>query len=312
MSTSSIHSVVIIGSGPAGLTAALYTGRAFLKPIVLEGNTPGGQLMGTTAVENWPGTQSIMGPQLMLNMREHAKHFDAQILSESATKIDVSTRPFTVTTSRGKELKTHTIIIATGASPNKLGCPGETEYWGKGVTVCAVCDGAFYPGEKALIVGGGDTAMEDASFMTKFTNDITIVHILDKLTASPAMQQRVLNNPSIKIIYNSSVSTIEGNGSHVTGVTIENKKTGIQEHRATDVVFLAIGQKPNTTLFKGQVELDALGYIELKDHAKTSVEGVFVAGDVADYRYRQAIVSAGSGCRAALDCQRYLEAKNLI
>lgn len=312
MNTSSIHAVVIIGSGPAGLTAALYTGRAFLKPIVLEGAQPGGQLMGTTAVENWPGTQSIMGPQLMMDMREHARHFDAQILSESATKIDVSTRPFTVTTSRGKELKTHTIIVATGASPNKLGCPGEADYWGKGVTVCAVCDGAFYPGKKAIIVGGGDTAMEDASFMTKFTNDITIVHILDKLTASPAMQQRVLNNPNIKIIYNSSISSIEGNGAHVTGVTIENKKTGVKEHKAADVLFLAIGQKPNTALFKDQLELDALGYIELKDHTKTSVEGVFVAGDVADYRYRQAIVSAGSGCRAALDCQRYLEAKNLI
>ena len=312
MSTSSVHSVVIIGSGPAGLTAALYTGRAFLKPVVLEGPTPGGQLMGTTAVENWPGTQTIMGPQLMMDMREHARHFGAQMLSETATKIDVSTRPFTVTTSRGKELKTHSIIIATGASPNGLGCPGEAEYWGKGVTVCAVCDGAFYPGKKALIVGGGDTAMEDASFMTKFTNDITIVHILDKLTASPAMQQRVLHNPSINIIYNSSISDIHGNGSHVTGVTIEHKKTGEKDQKDADVIFLAIGQKPNTALFKDHLELDHLGYIKLKEHTKTSVEGVFIAGDVSDYQYRQAIVSAGSGCRAALDCQRYLEAKNLI
>lgn len=312
MTTDNVYSVIIIGSGPAGLTAAMYTGRAFINPLIIEGAQPGGQLMGTTFIENWPGTKSIMGPRLMMDMRDHATHFGAQFLHESVTKVDFSKRPFSLTTSKNKELKAHSVIVATGASPNKLGCPGESEYWGKGVTTCAVCDGAFYPEKKALIIGGGDTAMEDASFMTKFTDDITIVHILDKLTASPAMQQRVLNNPKIKIIYNSTVSLMEGNGTHVTSVTIENKKTGAKEKLAVDVVFLAIGQKPNTAIFKDQLELDRMGYIKLTDSTKTSVEGVFVAGDAADYRYRQAIVSSGSGCMAALDCQRYLEAKNLI
>lgn len=312
MNTDTIYSVIIIGSGPAGLTAALYTGRAFVNPLIIEGSQPGGQLMGTTFIENWPGTKTIMGPKLMMDMKEHAAHFGAQFLQESVATVNFTQHPFSITTSKNKELKAHSVIIATGASPNKLGCPGESEYWGKGVTVCAVCDGAFYPGKKALIIGGGDTAMEDASFMTKFTDDITIVHILDKLTASPAMQQRVLNNPHIKIIYNSTVTLMEGNGTHITSVTIENKKTGEKDKIAMDVVFLAIGQRPNTALFKDQLELDPMGYIKIKNHTNTSVDGVFVAGDVADYRYRQAIVSAGSGCMAALDCQRYLEVKNLI
>lgn len=312
MNTQIVHPVVIIGSGPAGLTAALYTARAFLQPIVLEGPKPGGQLMGTTAIENWPGTKTIMGPRLMMDMREHALHFGAQMISESASIVDITQRPFTVTTSTNKVFQAHSIIIATGASPNVLGCPGEKEYWGKGIATCAVCDGAFYPDQKVVVVGGGDTAMEHASFLTKFTKHITVVHILDKLTASPAMQQRVLNNPDIKVIYNSTVSLIEGNGQHVTKITIENKKTGAQEILDTAAVFLAIGQKPNSTLFKGQLEMDQLGYIKHEIGTKTSVEGVFVAGDLADYHYKQAIVSAGSGCMAALDCQRYLEAKNLI
>lgn len=307
-----IHSVVIIGSGPAGLTAALYTGRAFLQPLVLEGPKPGGQLVGTTTVENWPGTQSIMGPRLMMDMRDHAQHFGAQFLSESAVSVDLSQHPFTITTSKDKKLKTNSIIIATGASSNTLGCPGEKEYWGKGVATCAVCDGAFYPNKKAIIVGGGDTAMEHASFMTKFTHDITVVHILDKLTASPAMQKRILDNPSINVLYNSTISSIDGDGQHVKSVTIENKKTGQKTTVDADVLFLAIGQKPNSSIFKGQLAMDQLGYITHETKTQSSVEGVFVAGDLADYYYKQAIVSAGSGCMAALDCQRYLEAKNLI
>ena len=307
MSTNTIHNVIIIGSGPAGLSAGIYTSRAFLKPLLIEGTAPGGQLMGTTAVENWPGNTSVMGPQLMMNMREHARHFGTTFMTGTVTGVDFSQRPFTIETAKHGALKTHSVIIATGASPNKLGCPGESEYWGKGVTVCAVCDGAFYPNKKVVIIGGGDTAMEDASFMHKYTKGITIVHILDKLTASPAMQQRVLENPDIKIIYSHTVTEIKGNGTHVTQVTITDQKTGTITTLDTDVVFLAIGQKPNTGIFKGQLELDKMGYISLNGGTKTSVEGVFAAGDVTDYLYRQAIVSAGSGCMAALDTQRYLE-----
>lgn len=312
MNTNDIHNIIIIGSGPAGLTAGIYAARAFLKPVVIEGPSPGGQLMGTTAVENWPGEKSIMGPKLMMNMKEHAQQFGTAFLSETITSVNFSKTPFTVTTNKNIDLKGHSIIIAAGASPNKLGCPGEEEHWGKGVTTCAVCDGAFYPDKKVIIVGGGDTAMEDASFMTKYTKDITIVHILDKLTASPAMQKRVLNNPTIKIIYSNTVTAIKGNGTSISEIEITNQKTKEKQILPADVVFLAIGQKPNTAIFKDQLKMDEQGYLELKEKTKSSVEGVFIAGDIADYRYKQAIVSAGSGCMAALDAQRYLEAKDLL
>ncbi len=303
-----IENVIIIGAGPAGLTAALYTSRAFLNPLVIEGKHPGGQLMGTTAVENWPGTQSILGPQLMMNMHEHAAHFGTRFMGDSVISVDFSKKPLAVTTKRNGTLYAHAVIIATGAVPNCLQCPGEDDYWGRGVTTCAVCDGALYPHKKIIIVGGGDTAMEDASFMTKFTNDITIVHILDHFTASPIMQQRVLNNPTINIIYSSTVSAIEGDGTHVTGVTVTNQITGISSHLEADVVFLAIGQKPSTALFKDFIELDPFGYIVTKSGTTaTSCEGVFCAGDAVDFKYKQAIVSAGQGCKAAIDVQRYLE-----
>jgi thioredoxin reductase (NADPH) len=302
-----IHNVIIIGSGPAGLTAGIYTARAFLKPLLFEGSAPGGQLMGTTAVENWPGNKSIMGPQLVMNMRDQAQHLGTTIISEQVTDVDFSQKPFTITTNNQTIYKAHSVIIATGASANKLGCPGEQDYWGKGVTVCAVCDGAFYPNKKVVIVGGGDTAMEDASFMTKYTNDITIVHIFDKLTASAIMQQRVLTNPNIKILYGHTVTEIVGNNNHVTHVVVTNKKTEQSTTLDVDVLFLAIGQKPKTELFKEQLELDKMGYIITKNGTLTSVAGVFAAGDVVDFKYRQAIVSAGNGCMAALDCQRFLE-----
>ncbi|MFT6765788.1 MAG: thioredoxin reductase (NADPH) [Alteromonas naphthalenivorans] len=311
MSTNEIYSLIIIGSGPAGLTAATYAARAFLKPLVIEGPNPGGQLMGTTTVENWPGEKSIMGPKLMMNMKEHATHFGTQFISASVTNVDFSQKPFTITTKK-ETLKAKAVVIAAGASPNKLGCPGEEEYWGKGVTTCAVCDGAFYPEKEVVIVGGGDTAMEDASFMTKYTDKITIVHILDKLTASPAMQKRVLDDPKIKIIYSSTVTKILGDGSHINEIEITNQETQAKKILKTNVVFLAIGQKPNTKIFKDQLNMDKMGYLELKDKTKSSVEGVFIAGDIADYRYKQAIVSAGSGCMAALDAQRYLELNRLI
>jgi len=311
-SNSSIHKLIIIGSGPAGLTAAIYAARANLKPIIIEGDSPGGQLMGTSYVENWPGEKSILGPKLMMNMKEHAKQFNTQFISENIVQVDFSQRPFTLITDSKTELKAHSVIIATGAVPNRLGCPGEDMYWGSGVTTCAVCDGAFYPDKQVMVVGGGDTAMEDASFLKKFTKKITIVQILDKLTASHAMQQRVINDPDITILYNSTLDEIQGNGKHVTSATILDKTTNKITTVPVDGIFIAIGLKPNTTPFKDHLVLNPGGYIKVTDNTKTSVEGVFAAGDVFDYRYRQAVTSAGSGCMAALDAERYLANLNLV
>ena len=306
-----IENIIIIGSGPAGHTAGLYSSRAFLNPLIIEGMNPGGQLMGTSFVENWPGTNSILGPDLMRNMKEHAVHFGARFVSDTVISVDFSQQPLSVTTKRTGTLKTRSVIIATGAEPNKLGCPGEAEYWGKGVTTCAVCDGALYPNKKVIIVGGGDTAMEDASFMTKFTKDITIVHLLDAFTASPIMQERVLHNPAISIIYNSTVSSITGNGSHIQAVSVTHQKTGAVTALPADVLFLAIGQKPSTALFQGQLELDRLGYLRIYNETETSCPGVFAAGDVFDFKYKQAITSAASGCKAAMDAQRFLEKQSV-
>ncbi len=301
-----IEKLVIIGSGPAGLTAGVYGSRAELAPLLIEGANPGGQLMYTTAVENWPGNISIMGPELMMNMKEHAKHFGTRFLSDEVTAVDFSKRPFTLTTRSGATIKAESVIVATGAKPKRLNVPGEDTYWGKGVTTCAVCDGAFYPDKNIVIVGGGDTAMEDASFMTKFTNKITVVHILDTLTASPPMQERILKNPNINVIYASTVTEIKGDGQKPTSVVITNQKTGKETELPTDALFVAIGYTPNTAIFKDQLAMDKWGYLNVTDNTKTSVEGVFSAGDVADYRYRQAITSAGSGCMAALDAERWL------
>lgn len=311
MSTQTTEKLIIIGSGPAGLTAGIYASRANLNPLIIEGKNPGGQLMGTSHVENWPGHKSILGPNLMMNIKDHAKHFGCRFMAHEIVKVDFSQRPFTLWTNRDKELKAHAVIIATGASPNRLHVPGEAEYWGKGVTTCAVCDGAFYPDKNVLIVGGGDTAMEDASFMTKFTKKITIVQIEDRLTASHAMQKRVLEDPDIKIIYNSTVTEFKGNGSHVTSVNVINKKTGQTEEMAFDGVFLAIGLKPNTQAFKGHIDLNQWGFVTVTNHTNTSVPGVFACGDVEDYRYRQAITSAGSGCMAALDAEKFLHEHNI-
>ncbi len=307
MQNNNHHKLIILGSGPAGLTAAIYASRANLSPLVVTGKNPGGLLMGTNAVENWPGNLSIPGPQLMMNMQAHAAHFGAQFLEEAVTEVALSKPPFGLVTDHGTRLTTDALVVATGATPKRLNIPGESEYWGKGVTACAVCDGAFYKNQHALIVGGGDTAMEDAAFMLNFTDTITIVHILDALTASAATQKRVLNNPKITIIYNSTVSQIHGDGTHATGVTIKNQKTGQETKLETAVVFVAIGLNPNVQPFKGQLEFNSFGFIKVFEQTKTSVSGVFVAGDVADYQYRQAITSAGAGCMAALDAERYLK-----
>lgn len=301
-----IHKLIIIGSGPAGLTAAIYAARANLEPIIIDGNEPGGQLVKTSYVENWPGEKSILGPQLMMNMRDHAKHFGTQFVSGKVTKVDFAQKPFSITVDDKKTLQAHAIIIATGATPKRLGITGEDQYWGKGVTTCAVCDGAFYKDKKVIVVGGGDTAMEDASFLKKFTNDITIVHILDKFTASYAMQQRVVDDASIKVHYNSTVTEIHGDNQKVTGITITNQENGQKMELAADGVFIAIGLDPNSKPFRDVITCNKGGWIEVTDQTQSNIKGVFVAGDVHDYRYRQAVTAAGAGCMAALDAERYL------
>lgn len=301
------HKLIIIGSGPAGLTAGIYAARAKLQPLIIHGDKPGGQLMGTTIVENWPGEKSIMGPELMIKMQEHAKNIGCLFLSETVTKADLTQMPFQIVTHRNTELAASAIIVASGAAPKRLDCTGESEYWGKGITTCAVCDSPFYQDRKVIIVGGGDTSMEFALTLSKFTKDITIIQILDRLTASPLMLERLANLPNVKIIYNSTITAISGNGSWVTGVTILNTSTHQATEIQTDGIFLAIGMRPNTNFLHDQLELNSLGYIRTFSNTATSANGVFAAGDVMDYRYRQAITSSGTGCMAALDAERYLE-----
>ncbi len=303
-----VYKLIIIGAAPAGLTAAIYAARARLAPLVISGPKPGGQLMGTTAIENWPGNISILGPELMLNMRQHAAHFGTQFLDETITKVDFSQRPFTLWTNHNTILKTNSVIIATGANSRELNCPGEQEYWGKGVTTCAICDGAFYVNVPVVIIGGGDTSMESALFMLKFTDQITIVQNLAQLTASKIMQERVLSNPKIKIIYNNLVTKIVGDQQHVTSIEIQNQNTKVTQILDTRAVFTAIGFLPNTKIFADQLKLDQWGYISATEEVKTNIPGIFAAGDVVDFKYRQAITAAGSGCMAALESERYLSA----
>lgn len=303
---STIHPLVIIGSGPAGLTAAIYAARSNLHPIIIQGSKPGGQLMGTTVVENWPGSESIMGPELMMNMEKQVKKFNVEIIAGSATSVTLTQRPFRIVIDGKKDLLAHSIIVATGATPNQLKCLGEAEFWGKGVSTCAVCDGAFYHNQDVIVVGGGDSSMESASFLHRNGNRITIIHIGDKLTASFTMQQRVVNKEGITIIYNSTVTQIQGEQGKIVGVTITHQKTKQTQFLKADGLFLAIGLKPNTDIFAGQIDRTPLGHIKVHDLVKTSVSGVFAAGDVQDPKYRQAVVSSGFGCIAALEAERYL------
>jgi len=301
-----IHHLVIIGGGPAGLTAAIYAARANLNPILIEGPKPGGQLMGTTAIENWPGSLQITGPELMINMQEHTKKFNVTTISGSVTQVNLKERPFSVIVDGKQQFKAHSIIIATGATPNQLRCPGEAEFWGKGVSTCAVCDGAFYQNQNIIVVGGGDSSMESASFLARNGNKVTIVHIGDKLTASHAMQQRVINKPGFEFIYNSTVTEIKGENGKVVGATITNQQTKVEQFIKADAIFLAIGLKPNTDIIGNQLDKTPFGHIKVHDQVKTSIPGVFAAGDVQDPKYRQAIVSAGFGCIAALEAERFL------
>jgi thioredoxin reductase (NADPH) len=302
------RNVIIIGSGPAGLTAALYTARANLNPLVIEGLEAGGQLMLTTLVENWPGHRDgIMGPDLMAEMRAQAERFGAEILRGQVASVDLAQRPFTVKLS-DVEYRCRALIIATGASARLLGLPSERALIGHGVSTCATCDGYFFRGKPIAVVGGGDSAMEEAIFLTRFASQVTVVHRRDTLRASKIMQDKAFANPKIAFEWNTEVEDITDTAKgEVTGMVLRNSTTGERKELAVDGVFVAIGHTPNTALFAGQLETDANGYLRTHDGTRTSVPGVFACGDVQDHIYRQAITAAGTGCMAAIDAEKYLE-----
>jgi thioredoxin reductase (NADPH) len=305
---SSVRNVIIIGSGPAGLTAGLYTARANLRPLIIEGLEAGGQLMMTTLVENWPGHRNgIDGPELMAEIRAQAERFGTEIIRGNVTNVDLSQHPFKVTTADG-EYSSRTLIIATGASARLLGLPSERALMGHGVSTCATCDGYFFRGKPIAVVGGGDTAMEEALFLTRFASQVNVIHRRDTLRASKIMQDKAFRNPKIAFEWNTEIDEIKDNGSGaVAAAALRNLATGERKDLPVEGVFIAIGHTPNTSLFKGKLEMDANGYIITHDGTRTSVPGVFAAGDVQDHVYRQAITAAGSGCMAAIDAEKYLE-----
>ena len=301
------HKIVIVGSGPAGLTAALYAARADLAPLVFEGTSAGGQLMITTDVENYPGfADGIMGPDLMERFRKQAGRFGAELLTVDVTQVDFSSRPFHLWTGED-EYTAESVILATGASAKWLDVPGEHRLTGRGVSACATCDGFFFRDKRVLVVGGGDSAMEEALFLAKFASNVTIVHRRDEFRASKIMAQRAIDHPKISVLWNSAVEEVLGEAG-VTGATLRDVTTGESSTMEADGLFVAIGHRPNTDVVAGQVELDPIGYVVLRGDGSTatSVEGVFAAGDVADPVYRQAVTAAGSGCAAAIDAERWL------
>jgi thioredoxin reductase (NADPH) len=303
-----LRNVVIIGSGPAGLTAALYTARANLQPLVIEGLQPGGQLTITTMVENWPGHRDgVMGPQLMTDMRAQAEHFGTEFLSGLVERVDFSSRPFTLTLDGGRVIRARTVVVATGASAKLLGLPSEMQLMGRGVSTCATCDGFFFRNRPVAIVGGGDTALEEAIYLSKLASHVTVIHRRDTLRASKIMQDKALANPKISFRWNTAVDEILADErGDVNSARLRNLQTGEIDVLAVDGVFVAIGHTPNTGLFKGVLDMDEGGYL-VTTGTRTNIPGVFAAGDVQDQVYRQAITSAGTGCMAAMDAERWLE-----
>lgn len=308
----SVRKATILGTGPAGLTAAIYAARANLQPLVIAGDTPGGQLTITTDVENFPGFEhGIMGPDLMTVMQKQAERFGAEVKNGLATAVDLTSRPFTITVNDDYQVFTHSLIIATGASARLLNIESETKLMGRGVSACATCDGFFFRDKELVIVGGGDTAMEEALFLTKFATKVTVVHRRNELRASKIMQQRALNHEKIQFRWNAVIEEIHDvDKGIVTGVTLRDTETNETSFFRTDGVFIAIGHKPNTDIFKGILETDEQGYLKV-DGVRTPIEGVYAAGDVADFTYRQAVTAAGTGCQAAIDAERWLAAQGI-
>ena len=306
MDQSQVEKLVIIGSGPAGLTAAIYASRGALSPLVIAGREAGGQLMLTTDVDDYPGfEEGIQGPELMGKFRKQAERFDTRFISEDVTTVDFSQKPFTIKTET-KTLKTEAVIIATGASAMWLGLESEKRLLGKGVSSCAVCDGFFFKGKDVIVVGGGDTAMREAQYLSKVCKSVTVIHRRDSLKAQSALVKLVKSKPNVKFVWNTTIEEFIGQDK-VEKVRLKNTQDQKASEMVIDGVFVAIGHKPNTQFLKGQVELDEKGYILVHDETYTSVEGVFVAGDVSDHKYRQAVTAAGMGTKAALDVEEYLE-----
>jgi len=300
-----LYDVIIIGSGPAGYTAGIYTSRARLKTLIISGTLPGGQLMTTSEVENYPGfPNGIFGPELMMNMRQQAERFGSTVIDDEVIRVNFKQRPFMITT-HSQIYEAQSVLICTGASPRKLGIPAEGQFAGRGVSYCATCDGPFFRGEDIIVVGGGDTAIEEATFLTKFGKSVKIVHRRDSLRASKILQDKAFENPKIKFLWNSVVADIKG-GKKIADVVVRDINNEKELKIPAGGLFVAIGHEPNTAIFKGQLETDDKGYIVLKNQTRTSVEGVFAAGDVHDYRYRQAVTAAGFGCMAALDVEKWL------
>ena len=299
------YDVIIIGSGPAGFTAGIYTSRAKLKTLIISGSLPGGQLMTTSEVENYPGfPNGIFGPELMMNMRQQAERFATTIIDDEVLKVDFKKRPFLIST-HSETYEGRAILLCTGASPRKLGIDGEQEFGGRGVSYCATCDGPFFKGEEIAVIGGGDTAIEEATFLTKFGKAVKIIHRRDFLRASKILQEKAFENSKIQFVWNNVVTRISGN-KKIESIDLKNLTTGKTQNLSVGGLFVAIGHEPNTSIFKDQLELDDKGYVVLKENTRTSVEGVFAAGDVHDYRYRQAVTAAGFGCMAALDVEKWL------
>jgi thioredoxin reductase (NADPH) len=300
--------VIIVGSGPAGYTASIYTSRAKLKTLIITGSLPGGQLMTTSEVENYPGfPNGIFGPELMINMKQQSERFGTTMITDEVTKVDFKNKPFKIYT----ESSTYTaesVLISTGATPRKLGIEPEQAFSGRGISYCATCDGPFFKDQHIVVVGGGDTALEEANFLTKFGKSVKIIHRRDHLRASKILQERAFENPKIEFIWNSTVVDIKGDGK-ISSIITKNNKTGVETKLNVGGLFVAIGHEPNTSIFKGQIDMDDRGYVIVKNYTKTNIDGVFASGDVHDYKYRQAITAAGFGCMAALDIEKWLAEK---